>query len=375
MRSVLLSTSGFLLTVFQLSAEIIPVENWTLEINSNRSISTYTDLEPLRNFVDVQDSTIFLKHPDFGIKSYTGSTKARPGILQINFTASALSNTPSHGKVKVTMYGLHFSNDNCTGKSEDLFFEKDFSVNGKKSLSADFTITPEQLKCIFCDEQVPTFRFLTTIHLKEKSSGIALSNINISAAVPLIVWGRKQVSTTNWLLDEFKKDKAKDAERAALKREMEADSTPVKEVREAVPAPPVKKTEKREVVVDIQHFVSHVEAEMPALFDAEIVNGQLRFHKKPSNGPRKIILFLNPPAIQENFEYVVALDLVVWGWSRAIFDKNNRPLNKEGGYLADGTPIMRLPYNCRRIDFEVYGDENIQGYIKKIFYRELKKKK
>ena len=53
MRSVLLWTSGFLLTVFQLSAEIIPVENWTLEINSNRSISTYTDLEPLRNFVDV----------------------------------------------------------------------------------------------------------------------------------------------------------------------------------------------------------------------------------------------------------------------------------------------------------------------------------
>ena len=85
MRSVLLWTSGFLLTVFQLSAEIIPVENWTLEINSNRSISTYTDLEPLRNFVDVQDSTISLKHPDFGIKSYTGSTKARPDNVRITF--------------------------------------------------------------------------------------------------------------------------------------------------------------------------------------------------------------------------------------------------------------------------------------------------
>jgi hypothetical protein len=50
-------------------------------------------------------------------------------------------------------------------------------------------------------------------------------------------------------------------------------------------------------------------------------------------------------------------------------------LNKAGGYLPDGTPIMRLPYNCCRIDFESDGKKSIQGYIKKIFYREIKKKK
>ena len=86
-------------------------------------------------------------------------------------------------------------------------------------------------------------------------------------------------------------------------------------------------------------------------------------------------LYLNPPAIPENFEYVVALDLVVWEWSTKIFDKNDRPLNKDDGYLPDGTPIMRLPYNCRRIDITSHGEKSIQGYIKKIFYREIKKKK
>ena len=372
MRSLLWGISGFLLTVFQLSAEIIPVENWTLQVKSDRAISSYTELEPLRNFVDVKDDTIFLKHPDFGIKCYSGSSKARPGVLKLNFTAQALSGAVSRGVVKMVMYGYHFRNDNCTGKSEDLFLEKDFSVSGKKSLSVDFNITPEQLKCVFCDEQVPTFRFFTTISLKEKSQGIALSNITISAATPLLVYGRKQISTTTWLLDELKADKAKDAERAALKKELETPVSP----RKVAPKPTTaKKVEPVEVVIPIEKFISHIEAYFPALFDAKIENNQLRFDKKPSNGNQKISLYLNPPAIPENFEYVVALDRVVWGWSTKIFDKNDRPLNKDGGYLPDGTPIMRLPYNCRRIDFESDGKKSIQGYIKKIFYREIKKKK
>ena len=374
MRSLLLVISGFLLTVFQLSAEIIPVENWTLNMNPIQAVSGRRAEEPLRDFIDVKDSTIFLKHLRYGIQSYSGSTKARPGLLRITFTAQALSGAVSRGVVKVVMYGYHFRDDNCTGKSEDLFLEKDFSVSGKKSLSVDFNITPEQLKCVFCDEQVPTFRFFTTISLKEKSQGIALSNITISAATPLLVYGRKQISTTTWLLDELKADKAKDAERAALKKEL---ATPVAPPR-VVPKPkqtPVKNVEPVEVATPIEKFVSHIEADFPALFDAKIENNQLRFDKKPSNGNQKISLYLNPPAIPENFEYVVALDRVVWGWSTKIFDKNDRPLNKDGGYLTDGTPIMRLPYNCRRIDFESDGKKNIQGYIKKIFYREIKKKK
>ena len=372
MRSVLLVISGFLLTVFQLSAEIIPVENWTLNMNPIPAVSGRRAEEPLRDFIDVKDSTIFLKHLRYGIQSYSGSTKARPGLLRISFTAQALSGAASHGVVKVVMYGYHFRDDNCTGKSEDLFLDKDFSVSGKKSLSVDFNITPEQLKCIFCDEQVPTFRFFTTIYLKEKSPGIALSNITISAAAPLLVYGRKQISTTTWLLDELKADKAKDAERAALKKEL---ATPVAPPKVAPKPTPVKKVEPQEVAIPIEKFVSHIEAEMPALFDAAIVDNQLRFDKKPSNGNQKISLYLNPPAIPENFEYIVALDRVVWGWSTGIFDKNDRPLNKDGGYLPNGTPIMRLPYNCRRIDFESDGKKSIQGYIKKIFYREIKKKK
>ena len=372
MRSLLWGISGFLLTVFQLSAEIIPVENWTLEINPIPAISGRRDEDPLRDFIDVKNSTIFLKHPLYGIKSYSGSSKARPGLLRISFTAQALSGAASHGVLKVVMYGYHFRDDNCTGKSEDLFLDKDFSVSGKKSLSVDFNITPEQLKCIFCDEQVPTFRFFTTFYLKEKSHGIALSNISISAATPLLVYGRKEVSTMTWLLDELKADKAKDAERAALKKELETPVSP----RKVAPKPtPAKKVEPVEVVIPIEKFISHIEAEMPALFDAGIVNNQLRFHKKPSNGNQKISLYLNPPAIPENFEYIVALDRVVWGWSTGIFDKNDRPLDKDGGYLPDGTPIMRLPYNCRRIDFESRGRNSVQGYIKKIFYREIKKKK
>ena len=374
MRSVLLVISGFLLTVFQLPAEIIPVENWTLNMNPIPAVSGRRAEEPLRDFIDVKDSTISLKHLRYGIQSYSGSTKARPGLLRITFTAQALSGAASRGVVKVVMYGYHFRDDNCTGKSEDLFLEKDFSVSGKKSLSVDFNITPEQLKCVFCDEQVPTFRFFTTISLKEKSPGIALSNITISAATPLLVYGRKQISTTTWLLDELKADKAKDAERAALKKEL---ATPVAPPR-VVPKPkqtPVKNVEPVEVATPIEKFVSHIEADFPALFDAKIENNQLRFDKKPSNGIRKISLYLNPPAIPENFEYVVALDLVVWEWSTQIFDKNDRPLNKDGGYLPDGTPIMRLPYNCRRIDITSHGEKSIQGYIKKIFYREIKKKK
>ena len=373
MRSLLLVISGFLLTVFQLSAEIIPVENWTLNMNPIPAVSGRRAEEPLRDFIDVKDSTIFLKHLRYGIQSYSGSTKARPGLLRITFTAQALSGAASHGVVKVVMYGYHFRDDNCTGKSEDLFLEKDFSVSGKKSLSVDFNITPEQLKCIFCDEQVPTFRFFTTFYLKEKSHGIALSSINISAATPLIVWGRKEVSTTNWLLDELKADKAKDAERAAaLKQELAAPVAPP----EVAPKPiPVKKVESMEVTIPIEKFVSHSEADFPALFDMELVNGLMRFDKKPSNGNQKITLRLNPPAIPENFEYVVVLDRVVWEWSKRIFDKNDHPLNKGGGYLPDGTLIMRLPYNCRRIDFESNGKKSIQGYIKKIFYREIKKKK
>ena len=374
MRSLLLGISGFLLTVFQLSAEIIPVENWTLDINPIPAISGRRDEEPLRDFIDVKNSTIFLKHPLYGIESYSGSSQARPGLLRISFTAQALSGAVSRGVVKVVMYGYHFRNDNCTGKSEDLFLDKDFSVSGKKSLSVDFNITPEQLKCIFCDEQVPTFRFFTTFYLKEKSSGIALSNISISAAAPLFVWGRKQVSTTTWLLDELKADKAKDAERAALKKELAAPVAPPRVVPKPKPTP-VKKVEPQEIAIPVEKFVSHIEAEMPALFDAGIVNNQLRFDKKPSNGNQKISLYLNPPEIPENFEYVVALDLMVWGWSTKIFDKNDRPLNKAGGYLPDGTPIMRLPYNCRRIDFESDGKQEYKKYIKRVFYREIKKKK
>ena len=363
---------GVLLTALPLSAEVIPPGNWMLEVKHKRAVSNYTAEKPLRDFIDVKNNTIFLKHPLCGIKSYSGRSKARPGLLRISFTAQALSGAVSRGVVKMVMYGYHFRNDNCTGKSEDLFLEKDFSVSGKKSLSVDFNITPEQLKCVFCDEQVPTFRFFTTISLKEKSPGIALSNITISAATSLFVWGRKQVSTTAWLLDELKADKAKDAERAALKKEL---TTPVSPPKVAPKPTPVKNVEPVEVATPIEKFVSHIEADFPALFDAKIENNQLRFDKKPSNGNQKISLYLNPPAIPENFEYVVALDRVVWGWSTKIFDKNDRPLNKDGGYLPDGTPIMRLPYNCRRIDFESDGKKSIQGYIKKIFYREIKKKK
>ena len=371
MRSLLLVISGFLLTVFQLSAEIIPVENWTLHMNPIPAVSGRRDEDPLRDFIDVKDSTIFLKHLRYGIQSYSGSTKARPGLLRISFTAQALSGAAARGVVKVVMYGYHFRNDNCTGKSEDLFLEKDFSVSGKKSLSVDFNIAPEQLKCVFCDEQVPTFRFFTTISLKEKSPGIALSNISISAATSLFVWGRKQVSTTAWLLDELKADKAKDAERAALKKELETPVSP----RKVAPKPtPVKKVEPMEVVIPIEKFVDQIEAEFPALFDAVITADGVLFEKHPANNSQKISLHLNPPAIPENFEYVVALDRVVWGWSTGIFDKNDRPLDKDGGYLPDGTPIMRLPYNCRRIDFESNGKQE-KGYIKRVFYREMKKKR
>jgi len=371
MRSVLLVISGFLLTVFQLSAEIIPVENWTLNMNPIPAVSGRRAEEPLRDFIDVKDSTIFLKHLRYGIQSYSGSTKARPGLLRITFTAQALSGAASRGVVKVVMYGYHFREDNCTGKSEDLFLEKDFSVSGKKSLSVDFNITPEQLKCVFCDEQVPTFRFFTTISLKEKSQGIALSNITISAATPLLVYGRKQISTTAWLLDELKADKGKDGERAALKKELETAVVPVKVTPEPIP---VKKVEPMEVAIPVEKFVDLIEADFPALFDAEIRNGQLIFDKKPAGRPLKITLRLDPPVIPENCEYVLVIDRDLWNWSHGIFDKDDRPLDKDSGYLPDGTRVMRLPYNCRRIDFECYGEQE-KGYIKKIFYREIKKKK
>ena len=75
MRSVLLVISGFLLTVFQLSAEIIPVENWTLNMNPIQAVSGRRAEEPLRDFIDVKDSTIFLKHLRYGIPvSYTHLT-------------------------------------------------------------------------------------------------------------------------------------------------------------------------------------------------------------------------------------------------------------------------------------------------------------
>ena len=372
MRSFLLVTLGFQLTVFQLLAEIVPVENWTLKVKHNRSVSSYTDQEPLSSFVDIKGSTILLKHPDFSIKCYAGNAKATPGVLRINFTASALSAAASHGEIKVTMYGYHFRNDNCTGKSEDLFMKKDFFVSGKKTLSVDFNITPEQLKCVFCDEQVPTFRFFVTILLKEKSHGISLSNINISAASPLLVWGRKQVSTTDWLIDQLKADKAKDAERAALKKELETPVVPVKVTPKPLPA---KKAAPAEVAIPVEKFVSQIEPEMPALFDARVVNGQLLFNKKPSNGNQKITLLLNPPSIPENCEYVLVIDRNIWTWGGRIFDKNDRPLDKNSGYLPDGTHVMRLPHNCRRIDFEGGGKQEHKGYIKKIFYREIKKKK
>ena len=372
MRSLLWGISGFLLTVFQLSAEIIPVQNWTLNMNPIPAVSGRRDEEPLRDFIDVKNNTIFLKHPLYGIKSYSGSTKARPGLLRISFTAQALNGAVSHGVVKVVMYGYHFRNDNCTGKSEDLFLEKDFSVSGKKSLSVDFNITPEQLKCIFCDEQVPTFRFFTTFYLKENSSGIALSNITISAATPLLVYGRKQISTTTWLLDELKADKAKDAERAALKKELETPVVPVKVTPKPLPA---KKAAPVEVAIPIEKFISQIEPEFPALFDAVVTADGVLFEKYPANSSQKITLLLNPPSIPENCEYVLVIDRNVWNWSHGIYDKDDRPLDKNGGYLPGGTPIMRLPYNCRRIDFESNGEQEKKGYIKRVFYREIKKKK
>lgn len=367
-----LSILGVLLTAIPLSAEVILPGNWTLEVKHKRAVSNYTAEKPLRDFVDVKGNTVFLKHPDFRIKSYAGNCKPRPGVLRINFTVSALSGAASHGVVKVVMYGYHFRDDNCTGKSEDLFLEKDFSVSGKKSLSVDFNITPEQLKCVFCDEQVPTFRFFTTISLKEKSPGIALSNITISAATPLLVYGRKQISTTTWLLDELKADKAKDAERAALKKELETAVVPVKVTPEPIP---VKKVEPMEVAIPVEKFVDLIEADFPALFDAEIRNGQLIFDKKPAGRPLKITLRLDPPVIPENCEYVLVIDRNVWNWSHGIYDKDDRPLEKNSGYLPDGTHIMRLPYNCRRIDFECYGEQEKKGYIKRVFYREIKKKR
>ena len=363
---------GVLLTAIRLSAEVILPENWTLEVRHKRSVSNYTDQEPLSCFVDVKGNTIFLKHPDFGVKCYAGNTKATPGVLRINFTASALSAAASHGEIKVTMYGYHFRDDNCTGKSEDLFLKKDFSVSGKKSLSVDFNITSEQLKCIFCDEQVPTFRFFVTVNLKEKSPGIALNNIHISAATPLLVYGRKQIFTTTWLLDELKADKAKDAERAALKKELETPVVPVKVTPKPLPA---KKAAPVEVAIPIEKFISQIEPEFPALFDAVVTADGVLFEKHPANSSQKITLLLNPPSIPENCEYVLVIDRNVWNWSHGIYDKEDRLLDKEGGYLPDGTPIMRLPYNCRRIDFESNGKQEKTGYIKRVFYREIKKKK
>lgn len=371
MHFLLLCICGVLLTAIRLSAEVILPENWTLVVNSNRSASNYTDHEPLSSFVDVKDNAIFLKHPVFGIKCYAGNAKASPGVLRISFTASALSPAVSQGELKVVMYGYHFRDDNCTGKSKELFLKKDFSISGKKALSVDFNITQEQLKCVFCDEQVPTFRFFVTINLKEESPGIALDNVSVSAASPLLIWGRKQVSTTNWLLDELKADKAKDAERAALKKELETPTAHAKVVPKTIPA---KKVEPVEVAIPIEKFVSHVEAEFPALFDAEIIDGKLFFDKKPSNRQVKITLALNPPAIPENFEYVVVLDRKIWSCSSGIYDANERPLDKDSGYLADGTLIMRLPYNCRKIDFVAHPSNSFSGAIKKIFYREIKRR-
>lgn len=356
----------------QLFAEIIPVENWKLEVNSNRSVSGRSELDPMSDFIDVKGTTIFLKHPLYGIKCYAGNAHARPGILRISFTASALRAAASHGEVKVVMYGYHFRDDNCTGKAEDLFLAKAFSVSGKKALTIDFNITPEQLKCIFCDEQVPTFRFFTTIFLKEKSHGISLSNISMSAPSPLQIWGRKQVSTTDWLLDELKADKAKDAERAALKKELETPVVPVKVTPKPLPA---KKAAPVEVAIPIEKFISQIEPEFPALFDAVVTADGVLFEKHPANNSQKITLLLNPPSIPENCEYVLVIDRNVWNWSHGIYDKDDRPLDKDSGYLPDGTHVMRLPYNCRRIDFESNGKQEKKGYIKRVFYREIKKKK
>ena len=364
---------GVLLTAIRLSAEVILPENWTLAVKHNRAVSSYTELEPLSNFADARGNTIFLKHPDFGIKCFAGNSKPRPGILRISFTASALTSAPAHAVVKVTMYGYHFSNDNCTGKAGELFWEKDFSVSGKKALAMDFNITPEQLKCIFCDEQVPSYRFFTSIFLKDKSSGIALTDINISAPEPLAVWGKKQIHATNWLLDELKSDKAKDAGRAALKKELETPPpAPVKLPPQPVP---VKKVEPVEVAIPLEKFFTLIDADFPALFDAEFRNGQLIFDKKPANRPLVITLCLAPPPIPENFEYVLVIDRNFGKLGGRIYDKNDRPLDKNGGYLPDGTPIMRLPHNCRKIVFEAYSSNTISHTVKRAFYREIKKKK
>ena len=202
-----------LLLCSQLCAESIPVENWAL---SERG-GGYPKDAPLRNFVDVQQNTVFLKHPAFGIESFVSCSKARPGALRLSFQASALGGASSRGEIKVEMHGYHFADDDCTVKTEKLSLQKEFTVTGKKSLRLDFNIAPEDLKCVFCDELIPAYRLFITIRLQKKSAGISLSDIRLSGVSPFTVLGKKQVRTT-WLTDELKKSNSKAPAEEARKK-------------------------------------------------------------------------------------------------------------------------------------------------------------
>ncbi len=363
---------GLLLTVHQLSAEVIPFENWTFFMNTRVALSNYTDSEPLTNFVNVKQDAIVLNNPAFGLRAYGGCINPRSGKLRLSFTTSPSGSGESNGEVDIAIYGYHFREDNCNGKTGDLFCKRSFSVAGRKMQMFEFDITDEQLKCKSCDEQIPTLRFFITIRLQNKSNGISFENFNISYASPITFWGKKQVAGQMWLVDELAKDKEKDAKRAVLQQEALKPSISTTAPKDFSSASPASRVERAEVPIAIGDFIAEIEADMPALFDAYIEDAQLTFEKNPSNGSQKITMHLNPPPIAENFEYIVVLDRKAWNWSKGIFDKDGRPLNKDSGYLEDGTLIMRLPANCRRIDFESRGKEKQNCRIKRVFYREKK---
>ncbi len=366
-----------LLAIHPLCAEVIAPDSWMIENLRHTAISNYTQEGTLRNFVDIQDGkTLVLKHSAFVVRSIVGSTKACSGKLNLSFRASSTTGAETAGKVMITMYGYHFREDNCIGKIEPVHWEEQFSVSGEKDISFQFPITEESLLCGFCDEQVPTFRFFITFALAGNSPGLRLDDIAVSTEAPLAVFGKKQMGGASWLMEGLEKDKANAAARDALHDE-QAKQTVQKETSTVAETPARQaKPEPKEIPVAMEQFVDRIEAKMPALFDGCLKDGALVLEKNPSNGFQSVVVYLNPPEIPEGYEVIVTVENVdqnAWVWCKGVYDKDGRPLVKASGHLADGTMIMRLPRECRRLDFKCGGNQNAQGVIGKVFYRKLRK--
>lgn len=372
--SVRLLMIGLMAVLQLIAAENIAPKFWTISNLRNTALSNYTQEEPLRNFVDVKNnSKILLKHPAFVVRACVGSVKASPGTLDLNFKASNMTGETASGRVMVDMYGYHFREDGCTGKIEPLHWQEAFSVSGEKDICFQFPISDESLQCLFCDEPVPTFRFFIAFVLTDKSPAICLEDINISTEAPLFVYGKKQIGGASWLVEELEKDKDNDAVRATLHGEQKQDPLRKETVTTVAASPQGVKDVPERFPVAMEQFISKIEAKMPALFDGFLNEGALVLEKTPSNGWQSIAVFLNPPEIPEGFEYVVTMDQNGWSWCKGIYDKEGRPLKKRSGYLSDGTMIMRLPRECRRIDFKCCGNQNASGVLGKVFYRKIEK--